>query len=206
MSFVSRDVKDRIIQYPRRYQLTPVGGTDDTYDLVPITGTITEEGTKINKAYLQPIEDGIVGAMPQGGIIMWSGLISNIPSNWALCDGTNGTPNLTDRFIMGAITDATINKTGGQNAVTLTVEQMPSHGHSGSTASAGSHSHTIDIARSGENGASAISSTRFKVDNVNSATSSAGDHIHNLSIENTGSGQAHENRPAYYTLAFIMKV
>ena len=44
-----------------------------------------------------------VGAViPTGGIIMWSGTIANIPTGWALCNGTNGTPNLQDRFIVGA--------------------------------------------------------------------------------------------------------
>jgi parallel beta-helix repeat protein len=55
MSFIKRDVKDRVVQYPRRYQLVEV--SQGIYDLVPVTGTVTEEGTAINKAYLQPIED-----------------------------------------------------------------------------------------------------------------------------------------------------
>lgn len=38
--------------------------------------------------------------LPSGVIVMWSG--SSIPSGWALCDGTNGTPDLRDRFIVGA--------------------------------------------------------------------------------------------------------
>ena len=42
------------------------------------------------------------GFIPKGGIIMWSGATTAIPQGWALCDGTNGTPNLRDRFIVGA--------------------------------------------------------------------------------------------------------
>lgn len=57
MSFVKRTVIDRAVQYPKRFKLVLVAGTTDTYDLVPITGTVTAEGTIINKAYLQPIED-----------------------------------------------------------------------------------------------------------------------------------------------------
>lgn len=57
MSFIKRDVKDRVVQYPRRYQLVEV--SQGIYDLVPVTGTVTEEGTAINKAYLQPIEDAL---------------------------------------------------------------------------------------------------------------------------------------------------
>lgn len=44
--------------------------------------------------------------VPIGGIIMWSGTIASIPSNWQLCDGTNGTPNLTNRFVVGANADS----------------------------------------------------------------------------------------------------
>ncbi len=70
MAFVKRDVKDRVVQYPRRYRLVPVTGQEDTYDLSPVTGTVTEPGTPVNKAYLQPIEDAISdiesGAMTVG--------------------------------------------------------------------------------------------------------------------------------------------
>lgn len=55
MGHTPRTVKDRVVQYPGRYNLVPVSGT--TYDLVPVPGTVTESGTQINKAYLQPIED-----------------------------------------------------------------------------------------------------------------------------------------------------
>lgn len=57
MSFIARDVKDKIQEYTRRFKLVPVAGQDDTYDLEQVTGVVTELGTAINKAYLQPIED-----------------------------------------------------------------------------------------------------------------------------------------------------
>lgn len=63
------------------------------------------------------------GLIPRGGIIMWSGTINTIPTGWALCNGQNGTPDLRDRFIVGASNDVlgeartslggTITKTGG---------------------------------------------------------------------------------------------
>jgi len=40
-----------------------------------------------------------------GGICLWSGSIATIPANYALCDGTNGTPDLRDRFVIGAKQD-----------------------------------------------------------------------------------------------------
>ena len=53
------------------------------------------------------------GTIPVGGIIMWSGSIASIPTGWALCDGNNGTPNLTDRFVVGAGSVYAVDGTGG---------------------------------------------------------------------------------------------
>lgn len=82
--------------------------------------------------------------VPTGGIIMWSGAIAAIPSGWVICDGTNGTPNLRDRFIVGAGTSYSVGATGGAATVALTESQMPAHAHSvsGTTSTDGSHSHT----------------------------------------------------------------
>jgi microcystin-dependent protein len=97
-----------------------------------------------------------------GMIMLWSGSIASVPSGWALCDGTNGTPNLRDRFVVGAGTTYAVNATGGASTVTLAETNLPSHTHSisatgtsgsssvdhthtfsGTTASAGSHTHSI---------------------------------------------------------------
>jgi microcystin-dependent protein len=170
------------------------------------------------------------GYIPVGGIIMWSGSIISIPSGWALCNGSNGTPNLQDRFIVGAGSGYSVGATGGADSVTLTVNEMPAHSHTGSTSGAGSHSHTGST-----NGAGAHShSTNFSSvvtqpggnetpggggrgqyqnisingvgDHAHSfTTSGVGDHTHSVTVGNTGGGQAHENRPPYYALAFIMR-
>ncbi len=92
------------------------------------------------------------GAVPLGGIIMWNGSVASIPSGWALCNGANGTPDLRDRFIVGAGNSYAPFATGGQASVNLTVAQMPSHAHTinnaGShghtTTPAGTHSHTVN--------------------------------------------------------------
>lgn len=86
--------------------------------------------------------------IPQGGIIMWSGTIANIPSGWKLCNGSNGTPDLRDKFVVGAHSDlsgtaksnveGSYNQSGGDishnhgastNAHTLTAGQIPAHSH-----------------------------------------------------------------------------
>ena len=45
-------------------------------------------------------------SFPAGGIIMWAGPISSIPAGWSLCDGSNGTPDLTDKFILSVANSA----------------------------------------------------------------------------------------------------
>lgn len=88
----------------------------------------------------------ISGAIiPSGGIIMWSGSIASIPAGWALCDGTSGTPNLQNRFVVGAGDTYAVDATGGANTVTLSTSQIPSHTHGSgslSTASDGAHNHS----------------------------------------------------------------
>lgn len=85
---------------------------------------------------------GIEG-VPQGVIVMWSGQTTAIPTGWALCDGSNGTPNLIDKFIMGA-SSSNETTTGGANSRTLSTANLPSHTHSfsGTTNTTGNHNHS----------------------------------------------------------------
>ena len=75
------------------------------------------------------------GAVPVGGIIMWSGAIVDIPANWALCDGTGGTPDLQDKFIVGAGNTYSPTNTGGFVTTTVTSASNGAHTHGGATAS-----------------------------------------------------------------------
>ena len=166
----------------------------------------------------------------KGVIVMWSGSADNIPEGWALCDGTNGTPDLRDRFIVGAGREYAVGATGGAKEVTLTTAQMPKHSHTGSTNSAGAHTHT---GTTNTAGAHTHSYTRYsRTERVSQITltanaligtrtvntSSAGAHSHTLNINSAGAhthtvttnevggGQPHENRPPYYALCYIMRV
>ena len=80
--------------------------------------------------------------LPSGVIMMWSGAIVNIPAKWTLCDGTSGTPNLQDRFVVGAGSTYAVAATGG--AASVTSGSGGSHTH-GDTGSAGGHNHTISV-------------------------------------------------------------
>jgi hypothetical protein len=140
--------------------------------------------------------------LPSGSIILWSGSIGSIPSGFVLCNGSNGTPDLRDRFVVGAGTTYAVDAFGGSaNAVVV------SHSHtvSGTTGGAGGHSHTWPydgmIGTSPGGGSFALGST-FPQD-----TSAVGDHDHSFSATSSTAGVSgtNANLPPYYALCYIMK-
>ncbi|MEE8059519.1 MAG: LamG-like jellyroll fold domain-containing protein [Pseudomonadales bacterium] len=171
-----------------------------------VNGTVTADNYALN-----PNGNGPV---PAGGIIMWSGAIADIPVGWALCNGTNGSPDLRNQFIVGAGDTYSYGNTGGADTVTLTTNQMPGHNHSMSlsSASAGSHSHRIPNYYKGDGGGvgNHFDMTDHQDDEEGGelVTNSTGSHTHTItgSTDNTGNSEAHENRPPYFALCFIMKL
>lgn len=95
----------------------------------------------------------LAALIPTGVITLWSGSVATIPSGWALCNGSNGTPDLRNRFVVGAGSTYSVGDTGGSDSVTLTSAQIPSHTHTitttGSTSSENAHSHTFSGTSSG---------------------------------------------------------
>ena len=160
--------------------------------------------------------NGVSGGLtPTGGIIMWSGSIASIPAGWALCDGSNGTPNLRDRFVVGAGTSYAAGSSGADGGVTLSTQHLPSHRHtfSGTTTSNGDHSHSTSIRTRTGVGNAAYTVFWADSDPPASATTSfssstAGAHTHQYAgnTEYTGSGQSFQVTPPYYALAYIMKL
>lgn len=154
-----------------------------------------------------------------GIIVMWSGAIENIPMGWTLCDGTNGTPDLRNRFIVGAGSTYNVDEIGGSATVALTTAQMPSHNH---TVTGGSHTHKVyydsDMNSKGDNnghgtltakydtGLGSISGQEYYNHYVNTDTGVTDPGTHSHTVGSSGSGSAHENRPPYYALAYIMKI
>jgi len=139
---------------------------------------------------------------------MWSGSTGNIPTGWTLCDGTDGAPDLRDRFIAGAGGQYNTNDTGGEDTVTLTEGEMPSHNHGGSTGAGGEHSHTVTVKAQNMSGDDSPDGTvvggRPEANITGTFDYAAADHSHNIQL--AGSDQAHENRPQFYALAFIYKL
>lgn len=138
--------------------------------------------------------------IPAGLIAIWHGTIANIPTGWVLCDGTNGTPDLKDKFVKGVPASTNPGATGGAATVTLDATMIPSHQHS--ISSDGAHTHTINKAWDLEEASEAITGATHI---GTMPTSSAGAHTHGANTGLIGGGLAHENRPPYYEVAFIMK-
>lgn len=129
--------------------------------------------------------DGTAGGIvPSGAIILWSGAANAIPTGYALCDGNNNTPDLRNRFVVGAGSGSnySVNDTGGADSVTLTVNQIPAHTHT-----------YIDQYVAINNG--------YRPWPANNNDCAARD----VNSGSAGGGQSHENRPPYYALCFIMK-
>ena len=83
---------------------------------------VTATAAQLNAAAVAP-------GFPSGGIIIWSGSAAAIPAGWFLCDGANSTPNLRDRFVVGAGTTYAVGATGGAATVSLSAANLPAHTH-----------------------------------------------------------------------------
>jgi len=143
--------------------------------------------------------------VPAGVIVMWSGTLATIPDGWSLCDGSNSTPDLRDRFIASIVGTENPGGTGGDHLQTLSVSNLPSHTHSFSTNSSGSHTHDIAMEGGQYGGHDCISDSWCAVDWNSSNISGAGAHSHSGTTNATGSGSSFDIRPKFYKLAFIRK-
>lgn len=167
--------------------------------------------------------EGVSSFVPTGIIVMWSGTVSNVPSGWALCDGNNGTPDLRDRFVVAAGSSYSVDDTGGSDTVRLDTEHIPDHSHAFSLFNQGAHVHGVRTRNVTQDSAdqevyapeSAGSQDADGVGFLESGdtgadSTSTGEHDHSGSTDSDGGGGVspteHENRPAFYALAFIMRL
>lgn len=171
------------------------------------------------------------GIVPLGFIIIWSGSQASIPSGWQLCDGSNGTPDLRGKFVVGAGSTYAVNATGG--GVNLAHTHTPtqaatdaatfSHTHTQSaTGSESSHTHVVSLTTG------VPSSTLVTV--TGGFSHASGTHTHTITAVNAGTSHTHTNPtsdsggashthtssttdsqlttylPPYYALCFIQRV
>ena len=159
---------------------TTLGTYDNLYGIIGVLNTST--GTTI----------------PTGMISLWYGSIGSVPLGWYLCDGTNGTPDLRDRFVVGAGSTYSVAATGGSaNAIVV------SHNHTAtSTVSDPGHSHSVNA---GANTTASLNSggvVNLAATNTGAATT--GISV-STSIATSGVSGTNANLPPYYALAYVMK-
>jgi microcystin-dependent protein len=194
--------------------LTQVSITPDKTDSTQLYRAILQIATNVATAVVGGIAGIGNAAVPLYGIILWYGSV--VPDGWLLCDGTGGTPNLSDRFVVGIGEHYLLGWTGGftqqetamaaagsltgsTGAHTLTVDEIPPHHH-------GYHTGTGEQTLASGFPANAQNSGPFQ----------------NLQTDDTGLGAAHnhtmfisdhthpmnpwDNRPPFFALAYIMRV
>lgn len=171
--------------YNYKFVLKDSGGvTIQSYDnLYGIIGTAPASGT----------------TFPAGGIIIWSGAIGAVPSGWYLCDGTNGTPDLRNRFIVGAGSTYSVGGSGGSaDAITVT------HTHTAtSTVTDPGHFHSTGVG--GTNSATSPASVSFLVPGTSNTASAVTSITVATTNANAGVSGTNANLPPYWALAYIQK-
>lgn len=149
--------------------------------------------------------------MLQEPIVMWTGTLDDIPAGWQLCDGSNGTPDLTDRFVVGMYDDLELGETGGAHEVQLSFYHLPSHHHSLTTYAGGKHMHRYYDNWYYREWKYApyynlyLYPTFHNLEFNDYLTDAAGSHFHSGTTHDTGSHSPFDNRPAYYRVAFITR-
>jgi hypothetical protein len=163
------------------------GVTIGTYDnIYGIVGVQTAVGTTI----------------PAGMISLWYGAIGSVPAGWYLCDGSNGTPDLRDRFVVGAGSTYSVSQTGGStDAIVVT------HTHTATSTSVVTdpgHLHSINNTTTLGGGLMGSGSGPSGSTNTNSATTGV-TVATTTTNANAGTSGTNANLPPYYALAYVMK-
>lgn len=195
----------------------PKDGTFENLDVTGIASGVTPAPTDSSTKFATT-EFVVARDFPSGGIIMWSGSVETIPSGWALCNGAAGTPDLRDRFIVGAGSTYNPGSTGGSKDAIVVSH---THTFSGNTNSTGSHRHGLNgyaggsLARLGYASpvvaalSGYINQGQYVYDNSGyDIMEEVGSHSHSVSgtTSSSGSSGTNANLPPYYALCFIMKV
>jgi len=202
-----------------------VAGTLTSSGTLAVTGGFTLDGTAGTSG--QVLLSAGTSNTPTWGnsfvtgmILMWSGTIATIPSGWYLCNGSNSTPDLRNRFIIGAYSDTSsvaYSTITGSNTQTGGTKEaiVVSHTHTASVTDP-SHFHLTDGTNGGNStvvyyGSDASFDYHSNYSNSNDANyisgSKTGTATTGITVSNTteGSSGTNQNLPPYYALAFIMK-
>ncbi len=175
-------LKDRVPTYPNRKKIVFEDDGSIRYATIEYADEPTEPGSPMTALTLDSI-------VPKGVILMWSGKESSIPDGWALCDGTNGTPDLRGRFVIGSSSEYASHSVGGST----TIDLKHTHDYEGTTVRTPDSKPDIVRFREGD--------TTGSVYDMPSE-----DHTHQYSGTTKVSEIAEENViPPYYALCYIIK-
>jgi microcystin-dependent protein len=176
--------------------------TDGLVNAVPVanggTGASTAAAARTNLDVAAS-----VFSVPSGGIILWSGAVASIPTGWVLCNGANGTPDLRDRFVVGAGSSYSVGSAGGSKDAIVV-----SHSHS-ATSSVNDPGHAHQMAGYFYDAAEPRNANRASYPDYYQGQLSTNAATTNISvstsISSTGTTGVNANLPPYYALAYIMK-
>jgi hypothetical protein len=183
------------------------GAVNSTNSVLSGTPTAPTAPAGTNTQQLATTAFAIANGFPAGGIIMWSGSIASIPTGFALCNGSSGTPDLRDRFVVGAGSTYAVAATGGSaNAVVV------SHSHSFAGDALGTHTHNMSFHQTSKsnNATPFILSSPINGENLNGtltlSTTGSSAGTPSGTISTAGVSGTNANLPPYYALAYIMKL
>lgn len=153
-------------------------------------------------------------SIPQGTILSWFGQLANIPSGFAVCDDKNGTPDLRNRFIVGAGDAYKLSDIGGEDAVKLEPSQTSSHYHTFGYHNANNNGYFITTASKKINADRPAGTYPAKWNGSGgggwygwdgSGWAGGQNLVTSLTVA-TEAQKPHENRPPFYALHYIMKL
>jgi|TARA_R100001463_G_scaffold118636_1_gene174426 hypothetical protein len=185
-------------------------GTVTSSGTLAVTGNLTVDGASGTSG--QVLTSAGSGSTPtwttqfvSGMIMLWSGSTGSIPSGWVICDGNNSTPDLRNRFVVGAGDTYSVDATGGSADATLA-----SHTHTAtSSVTDPGHFHLgpqgTEFPQYGSTGtANGGSGLRSGDPHGKTETKTTGISV-STSLSTAGSSATNANLPPYYALAYIMK-
>ena len=150
-----------------------------------------DDETQINAGNVRGERGEDCKNIPQGIIVAWAGSKTNIPAGWTVCDGTNGTPDLRARFVIGSNSNYEPGAIGGEMTHKLELEEIPNHKHK----TPNTNNIKVDKIEANTN---TLDEAVLSVDK--SVTDNTGDII-----GYSGDVKPHNNMPPYFALIFIMK-
>jgi microcystin-dependent protein len=172
---------------------------------------LAEDWNAMQMAVRQDVEQHRRAGVPTGAIMLWSGHI--IPQGWALCDGTAGTPDLRDRFIVGSGGQYAPEEQGGQDQVRLEQGHLPAHSHSFTTESAEQHSSGLERSEKKSRQIGYVECQHYAAEHREEESWSPYEqkktaHSHSGRTDAAGryTPEPVDIRPKYYALAYIMKI